>query len=217
MPDGHDKAADRTIDPLAPGALTDTVSRLMSAQANSSLIKSTPAIAVISWILPGAGHFIVGERARGMVVGITILVLYFSGLLVGGVRALEVPGYNAHGAKLMAQNGTDGRLHISPEREDPAGDQIWVMQSRGWFEEVKGKPWSVVQIMAGPVDIICSVWSLRVSPGGEPTPEQMEHFASRSHSHNNELGVLYMAVAGLLNLLAIIDASSRSAAGGASR
>ena len=37
-----------------------------------------------------------------------------------------------------------------------------------------------------------------------------------SHGRVNEIGVLYTAVAGMLNLLAIIDASHR-AAGGASQ
>ena len=51
-----------------------------------------------------------------------------------------------------------------------------------------------------------SVWASKPDngPGGAEPPGAI------SHSRVNEIGVLYTAVAGMLNLLAIIDAASRA-------
>jgi hypothetical protein len=76
------------------------------------------------------------------------------------------------------------------------------------LDEVRSKPWTIAQIMAGPVDILCDMWSINASrpiDGAEGPP-----LGVRSHSHTNEIGVLYTAIAGMLNLLAIIDATYRA-------
>ena len=49
-------------------------------------------VAALSWLLPGSGYLLLGQRTRGLVVGITILSLFFLGLLIAGVRVIEVPG-----------------------------------------------------------------------------------------------------------------------------
>jgi hypothetical protein len=51
-----------------------------------------------------------------------------------------------------------------------------------------------------------SVWAADPSNG----PSGAESPGATSHSRINEIGVLYTAVAGMLNLLAIIDAASRA-------
>ena len=62
---------------------------------------------------------------------------------------------------------------------------------------VSQKPWFVGQILAGPITLIAS------SIGHDEA-----YYAS--HSRVNEIGTLYTAVAGMLNLLAIIDAAYRA-------
>ncbi|WP_432798656.1 DUF6677 family protein [Poriferisphaera sp. WC338] len=42
-----------------------------------------PAIA--TWILPGLGHILIGEKKRGLILLISILFIWLLGLLVGGV------------------------------------------------------------------------------------------------------------------------------------
>src|SRR6478609_5628989 len=53
-----------------------------------------PLVGLASWILPGAGYWLIGQRARAVTVGFTIIALFLLGLLIGGVRSLEVPGYS---------------------------------------------------------------------------------------------------------------------------
>ena len=62
----------------------------------------------------------------------------------------------------------------------------------------------------GPLDLVASWGSVAASkPGPDSNPP-----GARSHARTNELGVLYTAVAGMLNLLAIIDSSYRAAKAG---
>jgi hypothetical protein len=68
------------------------------------------------------------------------------------------------------------------------------------------KPWFIGQFFAGPValaaDYIGTTW------GGDAG-------APFSHARVYEIGVLYAAVAGMLNLMAIIDSAYRSSNEGA--
>ncbi len=140
-----------------------------------------PLIAAASWVLPGLGYLLLGQRARGITVGVTVVVLFLMGLLIGGVRVLEVPGYDDKG-NAMTVGGS------------------WVMVAAP-FSELREKPWSIAQILAGPVAIAGMKWSIWAAPRVDV-----------SHVRVNEIGVLYTAVAGMLNLLAILDAAGRASA-----
>ena len=160
-------------------------------------IESHPPAALVglaAWLVPGAGYWLLGQRVRALTVGITIVALFLFGLLIGGVRSLEVPGYNARGQKIYE----NARAAASDSDEKPAG--TWKLLSHP-MDEIRAKPWSIAQVMTGPLDLACSYWSLNVSAA--PT-------GVRSHARVNEIGVLYTAIAGMLNLLTIIDASHRA-------
>ena len=133
----------------------------MASTSSSSV--PPPIVALSTWIVPGAGYWLIGQRSRALTVGITIIVLFILGLVIGGVRVVDVPA---------------GVL-TSP------------------VNAVSQKPWFVGQILAGPMTLIAS------SIGHDEA-----YFAS--HSRVNEIGTLYTAVAGMLNLLAIIDAAYRA-------
>lgn len=176
----------------------------------------TPAVAIAAWLLPGAGYWLLGQRVRAIVVGVTIIVLFTTGLLIGGVRVVEVPGYGDHGQRLIvseeAREVNNQRVMVEqvtepnaavPSDAQPVG---WVMHVHP-LSEIRNKPWSIAQILAGPLDIIASWGSVRASL---PGPDGLA-VGARSHARTNELGLLYTAVAGMLNLLAIIDSSYRAA------
>src|SRR5882724_11904983 len=85
-------------------------------------------VAIAGWLLPGSGYWLLGERKRGMIVGITILSLYVAGLLVAGVRVIEVPGYD--------RVGNEVRIDIEGRRIDPDSHAYaqgtWALTPRGW-------------------------------------------------------------------------------------
>ena len=40
----------------------------------------------LSWMLPGAGHLLIGERTRGVILIAVIAVTFWTGIAVGGVK-----------------------------------------------------------------------------------------------------------------------------------
>lgn len=139
-----------------------------------------PLVAAISYLIPGGGYWLTGERPRGLIVGITVLSLFVFGMLLGGVRAIEVPLFDEKG------NYQD---------------------SANLVREIANKPWSALQVLCGPVAIAGGVLSIMA---GEPGNGQTPALGALSHGRVNEIASLYMGVAGLLNLLAIIDAAHRA-------
>lgn len=78
------------------------------------------------------------------------------------------------------------------------------------MRDVGNKPWSICQVMVGPVAVAGGAWSVAASRAGEPDGEG-KAAGVVSHSRVNEIAVLYTAVAGMLNLMVIIDAAARAA------
>ncbi len=122
-----------------------------------------PIIAIVTWLIPGAGYLLLGQFARGLTIGITILILFALGCLIGGVHVVDPPVFTA-----------------------PHGNVVHAI-----FE----KPAYIGQFLTGIVGLLAG-W---IGPS-QPA----------SHSRVGDIGVLYTAVAGMLNLMAIIDASYRA-------
>lgn len=38
----------------------------------------------LTWAVPGAGHFLIGKAARGLILGGVVVVMFVAGLLLGG-------------------------------------------------------------------------------------------------------------------------------------
>jgi hypothetical protein len=148
------------------------------SNAKKILMPPPPLVALAGWVVPGLGYWLIGQRVRGMVVGVTILLLFVAGLLIGGMHVIEAP------------TGVTMQL-------------------------IFAKPWFIGQVLAGPMTLVSSYlannWGTHIDPG---TFQQMAGVAL-SHSRVNEIGVLYTAVAGMLNLMAIIDCAYRASNEGA--
>jgi hypothetical protein len=162
------------------------------------LFAQPAAVAVAGWLVPGMGYVLLGERARGITIMVTVLALFISGLLIAGIRVIDVPGYD--------KNGFQDRLDDHGRRVERSTDFAyrgghWALFSWDFVSEIAAKPWYVGQIFAGPVNIIASAFSIH---------EAAQHLPM-SHARLPEIGTLYTAVAGMLNLLAILDSSSRAA------
>src|SRR4051794_10301224 len=78
-------------------------------------------VAIASWAVPGLGYWLLGLRSRGITVGVCVITLFILGLLIGGVRIVEVPFY------------------------DKLGHHI----DESLTHELRAKPWSIAQILAG--------------------------------------------------------------------
>ena len=62
-------------------------------------------------------------------------------------------------------------------------------------------------MLTGPVSLAAAAWSVHES---EADPADLNRPRAQSHARVNEIGSLYLSVAGLLNLMAIIDAAYRA-------
>jgi hypothetical protein len=132
-----------------------------------------PVVALAGWLVPGAGYWLIGQRARALVCGATILVVFVMGILISGVRVVQAPDMTGPGNPI---------------------------------QRVLTKPWFIGQALAGPVGIATAYAS-----------DQLAHSAAygkvEAKARLAEIGTLYTAVAGMLNLLTIIDAAHRAADG----
>ncbi len=48
-----------------------------------------PLVALLAWLIPGAGHFYLGQRKRALLLFIAIELTFFSGLYIGTIRAVD--------------------------------------------------------------------------------------------------------------------------------
>ena len=133
-------------------------------------LPAPPLVALAGWLVPGSGYWLIGQRSRGLTIGITIIVLFFLGVLIAGVRCVEAPDMSGPGS--------------FPSR---------VLQ----------RPWFLGQALAGPIGV-GSAYASTVA-AKNPLYQNVQ-----SKSRVAEIGTLYTAVAGMLNLLAIIDSAHRA-------
>ena len=194
---------------------------------NRSLIRSMPMVCLCAWLMPGGGYFLIGQRARGATVAVTIIALFLAGILVGGIRIMDPPGWGQFGymSQLVEKydrrrqqlEGEYSRVEPSSSEEEanpgsdgdkPAGPALLTEP----LNELGDKPWYVGQILCGPLTLAASAVSVHVAhppPGSQAAVEGVP----QSHSRSWEIGTLYTAVAGMLNLLVIIDSAHRAGQG----
>jgi len=134
---------------------------------------------------------------------------------VAGIRVVDVPGYGDDGKPVMvAVRGDSSGRAVEYRSTTPGAHWVAADPSSKWalaahpIDEVLNKPWYIGQILAGPLTLVCSKISLNLS---EPLPNDPDTSrAAKSHVRVAEIGTLYTAVAGMLNLLVIIDAAHRA-------
>ena len=171
------------------------------------ITSSAPLVAIAGWLLPGSGYFLIGQWGRAFGTGVTIILLFITGLLIAGVRVVEVPGFNV-------DTGEKQLITFMTEQVDPVTHRSRrVVSERRWalevsvLGEIRDKPWSVPQVLTGPVAIVagwCSIHAAAIDPSTGLRKGAI------THAHISEIGSLYLSVAGLLNLMTIIDSAWRA-------
>lgn len=59
--------------------------------ADSAQILRTSAAGLLGWIVPGLGHIFIGDRARGTICLAAIVLTFWTGVAIGGVRGTINP------------------------------------------------------------------------------------------------------------------------------
>jgi hypothetical protein len=180
-------------------------------------------VALCAWIVPGGGYLALGQTVRGITVFVCVISLLILGMLIGDVRVMDPPGWNDYGylsqmvvhilpggqQELERIEPTDADMQANPlsDANDHLLGSALATQPQA---ELSDKPWVVGQFLCGPVSIAASALSVheaRLRDPGEDGNGQPIQSVPASHSRSWEIGTLYTAVAGMLNLLAIIDAT----------
>ena len=104
-------------------------------------------VGLLAWLVPGAGHFVLEEKRRAIIIFVTIVLTFCAGIYIGSI---------------------------------------------GVIDRVGAKPWYLAQIMNSPAVAALGHLTAR---GAYPV-----------YGRPNEIGQIYTSIAGLLNLLCIINA-----------
>jgi TM2 domain-containing membrane protein YozV len=128
---------------------------------------------LVSWLIPGAGHFLLGRRGRGAIIFATVLVTFLVGILMHG--SMFVPGGNG-----PEVNGTGTMTATS--QVSGGGDVLSRLIQYGGFigDAAAGLPYLLASFL------------------GYAVPDQAGHAA--------DYGSKFLVAAGLLNILALVDA-----------
>lgn len=142
----------------------------MPPTAVLSVPQWNPLEALASWAIPGLGHILLGQRRRGLIIGLTILALWLSGILVGGIYVV------------------DRQAQADPlDQSSRAGLNLWFLG----------------QAFVGPSLVVD--WTRARLPVAGLTDSNPPLAVAPSFGRAHEQGTLFTALAGLLNLLAILD------------
>lgn len=145
----------------------------------------TPVAGMVALLIPGMGHALLGMRVRGSRIAAGVFGLFALGLLVGGLDVV-----------------------------DSAEDRWWYMGQAlvgptAWAADYAHQSWfkhpardSDAPRKPAPGEVVTSAGTIEYGGAAAPTPPM-----SKSLGRVNELGSLACALAGLMNLIAIIDAA----------
>lgn len=175
-----------------------------------------PVAAIAAFAFPGAGHALLGETRRAILIAAGVLGLFFGGIFIGGVDVVDrkedfvwflgqgLVGPIAFGTDYYHQNHLKVR---NPNGSRRSAEPFEVRDPKTGLAAIARRPET-----GEPVPLMTSDGKYILDPAtGQP---KMGSAASRppnskSVGRVNELGTLMSAVAGMLNLICIVDASHR--------
>ena len=140
-----------------------------------------PLVAFAGWCVPGLGYWLIGEKTRAVFSGASILAIFVIGLLIAGVRCVDVPGFDEVGSLKRVGRSNNTLIGTMP------------------FKAIIDRPWFIPQVLTGPAAVGAGAWGISIA-GTYP----------KGTARLWDIGTLYTAVAGMLNLLVIIDAAHRA-------
>lgn len=168
-----------------------------------------PIAAALGWLLPGAGHAYLGERRRGWLIGGGVLGMFVSGLFIGGIDVVDKRedfvwfiGQSLVGPVAF---GTD---YVHQHRIKVRDPRMGLVRSAHPYEIRHPQTGEPIVVRDPATDaarqfVDPATGQVRLGTASDRPPN------TKSLGRVNELGTLFCTIAGMLNLIAIIDASTR--------
>ncbi|HYF16183.1 MAG TPA: DUF6677 family protein [Phycisphaerales bacterium] len=144
-------------------------------------------------VLPGLGHAARGERARGLAIGVGVLGLFAGGVLIGGI---DVVDRREDGVWFLGQ-ALVGPVAIATDYVHQSRFKVYDDRLRRYRSAYPGE---LRDPNSAPEP------GKAVPSGQAGTRTGLQKPNVKSVGKVNELGTLFTALAGMLNLIAIIDA-----------
>ncbi len=152
-----------------------------------------PVAALLALALPGAGHLYLGFVHRGLLIGAGVLSLFFGGLLVGGVDSVDA---NEDRIWFIGQ-ALVGPVAFGANYVNQTVFKGWAVDNRTNRQVLRApRPGESLKVEEFPPGQTRRV----IVQGGTPP-------ITKSLGRASELGTLMAALAGMMNLLVIIDAA----------
>lgn len=196
---------------------------------------TSPLLATLaSFLIPGAGYLLLGQRQRALLAGGGIILLFALGMLIAGVRVISVPGYDEDGYlkyidRLVGTNRVQSvyttRPCIQVRSEPGSRSGPWLVtrvNHDGTIEEKEessppsgpSEPVILAAPLATMGDNLSFLGQMLAGPmcgiEGWASISAARHGIDKSYSRLADIGSLYTAVAGMLNLLVIVDTYVRA-------
>ena len=153
----------------------------------------TPFAALLAWVWPGLGHITRGQRRRGFLIMFGMLFLFFTGLLVGGLDCVD----RKHDRLwFMAQSGCGPLTFVA----DWANQRLVQTLPAGWRETPAPASSSLrLQQIEWQRD---EELRRRYLDGDQTLLTALRRVG---FGRVAEMGTLFVALAGLMNLVVILD------------
>ena len=199
---GHPPA--NNAGPIAPDAILILPRRTRMDTTHTNQTGFDPLAGVAAVIFPGAGHLVRREPRRAALVAIGVLGLFFGGILVGGIDVID----SREDRVWFFGQALVGPLAFGIDYAHQHHFKVIDLQKR--------QPRTALPDEArNPVD--ASPLPIRPDPAGVPTATYTRDGKAvtmaparppniKSLSKVNELGTLMATLAGMLNLIIVIDA-----------
>jgi hypothetical protein len=142
-----------------------------------------PVALVLAAVLPGLGHLYLGRRARAGLIAVGVLGLFFGGMLIGGISVID----RRDNPIWFAGQAMVGPIAFGV---DHVHQTYFKVRDRGVLRS------------ANPDEARDPVTAAPVHAGPGQGPPYI-----KSLGRVNELGTLFATIAGMLNLIVVIDAA----------
>ncbi len=154
-------------------------------------LKSSSLAGFLAWVVPGLGHCYLGHHIRGVIIMVVLAITFWTGVAIGGVKST-----------------------IDPQ------------ENRIWF---------IAQLCTGVHALTATIWSQHLDTYTHQCPNCKAQFVGRPDRIRNcpqcgqpirphevtvkhrlafwpqvDIAVVYSGIAGLLNVLVILDAIARA-------
>ena len=136
-----------------------------------------PSAAIFGWLWPGLGYIAIGQRTRGLLVMLGVLFLFLSGLLIGGLDCV-----------------------------DKRNDRWWFFAQSFCGPAAFAADYANQRLVQTvPMDYSAARGEADRRRFEQRDPELLGQLGRIGLGRVNDIGTLYIAMAGLMNLVVILD------------